>query len=378
MPRSFRTTFRFLRLVRLSLSLLSKQAAVGGQAVLEGVMMRGPGSWAVAVRRADGTIAVHERESTAFALRHRWARLPILRGVVALGESLGIGFRALSVSAEYAMEWEDAQNEKLKSTTDEVERSDTISTTDTSDAPEVAVDSSDEAPSEDAFTRAEAAPENLTKLAIAGAFILAIGFSVLLFKLTPALATSVVLEDRGSFFFALLEGCIRVSIFIMYLVLVGFMPDMKRVFQYHSAEHKAINAWEHGIELQPELVNQQSRIHVRCGTAFLLWVFVVGILVFGIYGYLRDPSLAEVLLSRVVFLPLLAGLSFELIRYAGKHADNHALRTALAPGLWLQRLTTRECEPDQCEVAVASLNAVLKFEEVKHTTEHPDDAQLTA
>jgi uncharacterized protein YqhQ len=153
---------------------------------------------------------------------------------------------------------------------------------------------------------------------------------------------------------------------------------MKRVFQYHSAEHKAINAWEHDIELAPELVNQQSRIHVRCGTAFLLWVFVVGILVFGIYGYFRDPSLAEVLLSRVIFLPLLAGLSFELIRFAGKHSDSRALRTALAPGLWLQRLTTRECDPSQCEVAVASLNAVLKYEDRKHTTEHPDDAQLTA
>lgn len=343
MPRAHA---RLLRLIRHVVALTSRQAAIGGQAVLDGVMMRGPDSWAVAVRRVDGSIAVHERSSQAFTLRHRWARLPIIRGIIALGESLAIGFRALSVSAEYAMEWEEANERKEAGEQGAAQQSSPV-------------EAAHEVEAEETYERAEAAPEKLTKWAIAGAFVLALGFSVLLFKMTPALATSAIVDDKGSFWFALLEGCVRVSIFIAYLAVVGLMPDMKRVFQYHSAEHKAINAWEHEIELQPSAVNEQSRIHVRCGTAFLLWVFVIGILVYGLYGHWRNPELPEILLSRLVGLPLLAGISFEVIRFAGRFPDSRILRGALAPGLWLQRLTTRECDPEHCEVSIASLNAVL-------------------
>lgn len=145
------------------------------------------------------------------------------------------------------------------------------------------------------------------------------------------------------------------------------MPDMRRVFQFHSAEHKAINAWEQGVSLEPHLVNQQSRIHVRCGTAFMLWVFVVAIFVFGLYGYLFQPSTTELVLSRILLLPVITGMSFELIRFAGKYPNNRMLRAVLAPGLWMQYLTTRPCDGDQCAVAIASLRAVL-------TREYPDSS----
>src|ERR671938_1388911 len=251
---------------------------VGGQAVLEGVMMRGPSNWAVAVRKPDGKIAQICRPIESAMAKHRLLRLPVVRGVVALGESLAIGFRALAISANYA-----AQEE-----------------------------GDDEVATE------------LTRGQLIFAFAIAIGFALLLFKVGPALLTDWIGIEAG--WFVVVEGLIRVTIFVLYLSLISLLPDLRRVFQYHAAEHKAINAYEAGEPLEPEVVQRYSLIHPRCGTAFLLWVMVIAVFVFAFFG-------------------------------------RPAWYWLIAPGIWLQRLTTREPTLDQLEVSIRALREVLALEE---------------
>jgi uncharacterized protein YqhQ len=284
---------------------------VGGQAVLEGVMMRTPSNWAVAVRKPDGEIAQVCRVITSPMATRRIYRLPVIRGVVALGESLAIGFRALAISANYAAQTEDDEEDF-----------------------------------------------ELSRGQIIFAFALAIGFALMLFKVGPALITSR-LGIETTQWFVVIEGLIRVSIFILYLLVISLLPDLRRLFQYHAAEHKAINAYEAGEELTPERVDRFSLIHPRCGTAFLLWVMVIAIFVFAFFG---QPAWYWLIASRIVMLPLIAGLAYELIRFAGQHQGNRIVMTLLAPGLWLQRLTTRTPTLDQIEVSIRALEEVLERE----------------
>jgi uncharacterized protein YqhQ len=287
--------------------------AIGGQAVLEGVMMRGPRNWAVAVRKPDGEIA-HVARSVDPRMARSWVwRLPIVRGVVALGESLSIGFRALSVSASYAAAEEGEGDEE---------------------------------------------PAEIGRWALFFSFAVAIGFAVMLFKVSPALLTDMLPISSGGWF-VIVEGVIRVTIFVAYLGILSLIPSLRRVFQYHAAEHKAINAYEAGDELTPENAQRHSLIHPRCGTAFLLWVMVIGVFVFALFG---RPAWYWLIVTRIAFLPLIAGLAYELIRFAGKHGDNRLLMTLLSPGLWLQRLTTREPTLDQLEVSIRALEEVLERE----------------
>jgi uncharacterized protein YqhQ len=291
-------------------------ATIGGQAVLEGVMMRGPSSWAVAVRRPDGRISEVEHDVESVALRRRWLRLPVIRGVVALGESLAIGMRALAVSARFSV-------------TDEGE---------------------------------EDASEELGRGMLIGSFVFAIGFSLLLFKVSPALLTNWI-DPGNTFVFVLLEGGIRIAFLIAYLALIGLFGELRRVFQYHAAEHKAINAYEAGDPLEPEVVQSHSLIHMRCGTAFLLWVMVIAILVFSALGeVVGSMSWYWLVTSRIVALPLIAGLAYEVIRWAARNERFRIVRIVLAPGLWLQRLTTREPTLDQVAVSIRALERVLAAE----------------
>src|SRR5829696_3811879 len=286
---------------------------IGGQAVLEGVMMRSPSNWALAVRKPDGEIAEVNHPIRSVMTRHWFFRLPVIRGVIALGESLAIGFRALAISANYA-----AQEE--------------------SDEGEVSTE--------------------LSRGALIFAFAIAIGFALMLFKVTPVLITSwLPIDATGSF--VIVEGLIRVGIFILYLLVISLLPDLRRVFQYHAAEHKAINAYEAGEELEPERVQRYSLLHVRCGTAFLLYVMVVAIFVFAFFG---RPAWYWLIVTRILLLPVIAGIAYEIIRFAGKHAQNPVLHAVLAPGLWLQRLTTREPSLDQIEVSISALREVLRLE----------------
>lgn len=290
-------------------------APIGGQAVLEGVMMRGPGNWAVAVRKPDGAIAQVCRPIDSPMARHRVYRLPVVRGVVALGESLAIGFRALAISANYAAQEEGDGEEDVQT--------------------------------------------ELSKWQLGIAFAIAIGFALLLFKVGPALLVDKLVPVHSGGWFVIIEGGVRVAIFVAYLALISLLPDLRRVFQYHAAEHKAINAYEAGEPLEPEIVQRYSLIHPRCGTAFLLWVMVVAIFV---YAFLGRPAWYWLIVSRIVLLPVIAGIAYELIRFAGKHTGNRILMTILAPGLWLQRLTTREPSLDQLEVSIRALREVLQVE----------------
>src|SRR5438552_8332129 len=290
---------------------------VGGQAVLEGVMMRGPSNWAVAVRKPDGDIAHVNQPIKSPMARHLIFRLPVIRGVIALGESLAIGFRALAISANYQAQAEGKEGEE-----------------------------------------GEEVVTELTRGQLIFAFAIAIGFAVLRFKVSPALLTDWIGIKRTGWF-VIVEGGIRVTIFVLYLSLISLIPDLRRVFQYHAAEHKAINAYEAGEELEPEVVQRYSLIHPRCGTAFLLWVMVIAIFVFAFFG---RPAWYWLIATRILLLPLIAGLAYELIRFAGKHRENRVVMTVLAPGLWLQRLTTREPTLDQIEVSIRALQDVLRRE----------------
>ena len=261
-------------------------ANVGGQAVLEGVMMRSPGTWAVTVRRSDGGLARVCRPISSAAARHRWMRLPIIRGVVALGESLVIGFRALSVSATYAS-IQPGRGGRPGGGGRAHPRPDRVRVR----------------------HRHRVRAHHLQGLA--GGHH---GFSA-----DPLDAPS----SWSS------RAAIRVSFLIAYLALISLVPDLRRVFQYHAAEHKAINAYEDGAELTPERVQSYSKIHVRCGTAFLLWVMVIAIFVFALVG---RPDWPVLIASRIVLLPVIAGLAYEVIRFGGKHPQNPVVRTLLAPG----------------------------------------------
>jgi uncharacterized protein YqhQ len=276
-------------------------------------MMRGPSTWSVAVRTPQGDITQVSQSIRSPMARSRWFRLPVVRGIVALGESLAIGFRALAISANVAAREEGEDGE--------------VTT-------------------------------ELSRGQLFFAFAIAIGFAVALFKVTPALITNwLPIDTTGTF--VVVEGVIRVGIFILYLVLISLLPDLRRVFQYHAAEHKAINAYEAGEELVPERVQRFSLIHPRCGTAFLLWVMVIAIFVFAFFG---RPVWYWLIASRILLLPVIAGIAYELIRFAGRHTDNRVLMTLLAPGLWLQRLTTREPTLDQVEVSIRALREVLERE----------------
>ena len=277
--------------------------------------MRGPGNWAVAVRTPSGEIAQVSKPIDSAMARHRVFRLPVVRGVIALGESLAIGFRALAISANYAAQEEGQEGEEVQT--------------------------------------------ELSRGALIFAFAVAIGFAVMLFKVTPGLLTEL-LPIKSTGWFVIVEGLIRVSIFIAYLSLISLLPDLRRVFQYHAAEHKAINAYEAGEELEPEVVQRYSLIHPRCGTAFLLWVMVIAVFVFAFFG---RPHWYWLIAERILLLPVIAGIAYELIRFAGKHSDNKFLMTVLAPGMWLQRLTTREPSLDQLEVSIRALREVLHLEE---------------
>jgi uncharacterized protein YqhQ len=307
-----------------------RDAPVGGQAVLEGVMMRGVRHWAVSVRKPtdapaqggesgeDGGGANGEIETSTFPLspataRHRVLRLPILRGVVALGGSLMIGFRALEISA----------NAQLP-------------------------------PAQDG------AEEDIPRGVWAGTVVVALALAVALFFLLPVGLTSLVKEQLGSsVLFWLVEGVLRTAIFLGYLLALSRVRDLRRVFEYHGAEHKTISCYEAGLALTPANCQRFSRLHPRCGTSFLLLVMVVAIFTFAPIGL---PAWYWLFATRVLGVPLIAGISFELIKLAGKNRSRGWVRALMWPGLKLQLLTTREPDENQLEVAIAALDAVLALE----------------
>jgi uncharacterized protein YqhQ len=302
-----------------------KDAPVGGQAVLEGVMMRGVSTWAVAVRKPapgqepgevpTGPIDVVSEPLVSWVKKHRVYRLPVIRGVVALAESLTIGFKALGISANAQMGEEE---------------------------------------------------EEIGKGTWTGTVIFAVLFAVGLFFLLPATLAKLVGNSDNGLAFVVVEKIIRISIFVGYLWLIARMKDLQRVFQYHGAEHKTISCYEAGLPLTPENAQQFSRLHPRCGTSFLLIVMIVAIFVFAPLGRPDWPVLFG---SRVIGIPIVAGLAFELIKLFGRNRTKRWARVLMWPGMQLQKLTTREPDLTQLAVAIAALEAVLAVENPKAASE---------
>jgi len=302
-----------------------RDAPVGGQAVLEGVMMRGVSTWAVAVRKplpeqmegdgfdpeegAHGEIEVTSFPLTSVLKRHRALRLPIIRGVVALVESMVIGFKALGISANAQLPEEE---------------------------------------------------QEISGGMWAGTVVVALLLAVGLFFVVPVGLTSLIKDQLGSsLLFWLVEGVLRTTIFLGYISLLSRLRDLRRVFEYHGAEHKTISCYEAGLPLTPANAQRFSRLHPRCGTSFLLIVMIVAIFLFAPIGL---PAWYFLVLSRILGVPLIAGISFEIIKFAGRNRRKRWVRAVMWPGLMLQKLTTREPDHEQLAVAIAAMDAVLAVE----------------
>jgi len=297
---------------RLPDDLLTAQrdAPVGGQAVMEGVMMRGVSTWAVAMRKPDGEIDIQSFPLVSWTKRHRALRWPVIRGVVALVESLNIGFKALGLSANAQLPEEE---------------------------------------------------EPISGAMWIGTIVVALLFAVGLFFVVPVGLTSLFKDQLGSaFLFWLVEGIVRTAIFLGYIVLIARLRDLRRVFEFHGAEHKTISCYEAGLPLTPENARRFSRLHPRCGTSFLLIVMIVAIFVFAPIGL---PAWYLLLASRILGVPLIAGVSFEIIKWAGRNRRKGWVQRLMWPGMQLQKLTTREPDHEQLAVAIAAMDAVLAVED---------------
>ncbi|GAM09549.1 putative protein [Geobacter sp. OR-1] len=297
-----------------SLLLVAEKINIGGQAVIEGVMMRAPRSLAIAVRRPDGEIAVRKEEVIPLSERFPIVKLPVVRGAVALFQSLIVGIKALNFSANEAIAEEDEKSGEKK---------------------------------------------ELSSWAMAGTMTIAFGFGILLFFIMPLYLTKLLVPVIGdsNIIFNLVDGVIRVAVFLLYIWTISRMEDIQRVFQYHGAEHKSIFAFEAGEDLTVENVRKYSRLHPRCGTSFLLIVMVVSIVIFSMIPKLWPFYLKAG--SRVVLLPLIAGVSYEFLKWSAKNDNSPLVKMIIAPGLALQRLTTREPDDSQMEVAIRSMEEAL-------------------
>jgi uncharacterized protein YqhQ len=281
----------------------------GGQAVVEGVMMRGAGFWAIAVRRPDSTVHVESHEIDSVVLRVPLLGKPFFRGIIVLGQSLANGMRALMVSANQSLE-------------------------------------------ED---------ERLTPRQVALSIVLALALFIGIFIIGPTTLFAWFEGRTGSAGILTLmgEGVFRVAIFVAYLWLIGKTKDIHRVFEYHGAEHKTIAAFEHGDELQPELIDRYPKEHVRCGTNFLIIVMIITIFVFTLFG---TPALVWRIVSRVIAIPIIAAISYEALRCGAKHPESLVMRSLMKPGIWLQRITTQQPDRSQIEIAVTSFRELLRRE----------------
>jgi uncharacterized protein YqhQ len=310
---------------------------VGGQALIEGVMMRSPGAYGVAVRRPDGSIAFQRGKVASLARRYPFLKLPILRGVAVLFQSLALGIRSLNFSAEQAMP------EAEKKT----------------------------AAAQDAKATGDSGGKS--NWAIAGSMAVGLGLGAVVFLLVPLwltrLSETYLFGSLSSLAFNLVDGALRALFFLAYIFLISRMKDIHRVFQYHGAEHKVVFAWEKQVPLTVENARAQSRLHPRCGTSFLLFVLLVSILVFSFI-----PKTLPFLVmygGRLLLVPVIAGLSYEVLRFTAKHQAAPLFALLVAPGLALQRITTQEPTDDMLEVAIAALEEALREDGLLQDHETP-------
>ena len=347
----------------------ARKTHIGGQALIEGVMMRGKTCWAAAVRKSDNSLHV-ERHNLSNNRAEGWCAWPLVRGCVALVDSLVIGYKALEIAANYAMDDTDYTNDE----NDECVNKDSADRTpenNTSQDIVIEGDASKDSAADDTANKKDA----FGKGAMVLSMLMGVVLGLALFIFLPALVSNVLVGDYDTNTLAwnLIDGLARVAIFVFYVWLIGRMKDIKRMFAYHGAEHKTIHCYEHGLALTPEQARSFPRLHIRCGTAFLIMVMIIAILVYTIVpldkvilGFGITDSVVKfllVLLSRVILLPVIAGLSYEItVKWAGSHPDNALVKIILWPGMQMQRLTTNEPDDSQLECAIAAMKSVLDVE----------------
>lgn len=349
---------------------------IGGQALLEGVMMRGKFNWAVAVRQPDNVIYTEEHDLASGKKKNGWLYWPVVRGCRAFVESLVLGYKALSVAVEHAFVDADAAegaSSEVSDSSDNAnesleEPSDSVQSADAEDASSEVPDSVQSPNSEPALSSME--------MALSMGLGLLLG--VVLFVVAPAFITNLIVGeyDSNTLAWNVVDGILRIAVFVFYIWLIGRMEDIKRMFAYHGAEHKTIHCYEHGLPLTPENARQFPCLHVRCGTAFLIMVMIIAIFVYTVtplnaliaaWGVPDGaPKLALVILVRILLMPVIAGLAYEVtVRWAGTHPEMPLVKVILWPGLQMQRLTTREPGDAELECAIAAMKLVLEREEAE-------------
>lgn len=355
-----------------------KMTSIGGQAIIEGVMMRGPKKIAMAVRKPDGDIVIEEKEAKGIG---KWAKYPIIRGCVAFVSSMVVGVQALMFSAKF-FDIEEDENEKVKadkkalkkeqkrknkseksiekSEDNNIEKAVDVDNNKIEKESEFNDDRNKEIVEDKTSNEKADSKENegngLSDGAMYFTVFVSLLISIFMFILLPNFIADLFVPKEMVTLYNVVENVVKIAIFLVYLILVSRMKDIQRVFEYHGAEHKSIFCYENGEELTPENVKKYSRFHPRCGTSFLLFVIIVSIIFFSCL-----PRFDFVLLNmfiRLLLMPLVAGISYEIIKFAGK-SKNKCVMLLNKPGMWLQRFTTKEPDEKQIEVAIASLKAVI-------------------
>lgn len=350
--RSLRNLVRFLVAVQLLPALESgEETLVGGQAVLEGVMMRSPHAWAIACRKPSGEIITMSEAMERPSEKHKWMSWPIVRGVMTLGYAMSLGYRALRFSANVAIE-DAMQNEAMQedAATAPAPRPETASVKQESQIEPIAIEQK----------REKAA--TISGWLAAGNVILSLAFFIFMYKYLPLLAATELKKYNpafgGQIVFNLVDGVVRLVLFLLFIWGVSLFPDIRRVYQYHGAEHKTVFAFEDGKPLETAEVQRYSTYHPRCGTSFLMTVMLISI---GFYMLVPYTTFWARFASRIVLLPVIAGVSYEIIRFAAKHRGSlFAFMTA--PGLWLQRITTQPPSDEMAQCAITALDHAMLLE----------------
>ena len=338
--RSFRNYLRFLAAIQLLPALESgEETLVGGQAVLEGVMMRSPHAWAIACRKPSGKVVTMSEPLERPSEKHKWMAWPIIRGVVTLGHAMTLGYRALRFSANVAIE--DIMQEDGKGSP--AQKTESVAAT------------------TPASQKKEKAATISGWLATAN-ILISLAFFIFMYKYLPLLAATELKKVDpafgGQIVFNLIDGAVRLILFLLFIWGISLWKDIRRVYEYHGAEHKTVFAFENGDPLETSAVQKYSTFHPRCGTSFLMTVMLISI---GFYMLIPFTSFGARFASRIVLLPLIAGVSYEIIRFAAKHRGSlFALMTA--PGLWLQRITTKPPSDQQAECAIVALDHAMSLE----------------
>ena len=326
-----------------------KYSGIGGQAVMEGVMMRNGDKYAVAVRKPDQEIVVEKKDYKPLGGNAKWTKLPMIRGVISFIDSLVLGMSTLMFSASF---FEDEEEETKK---------------------KKGKDKEEKVLTEEERKAQEAKSAKQEKAMMTGVMVVAIIMAVAIFMILPYyLSAALQKVVANQTIIAIFEGVIRLVIFIVYIVLISRMKDIQRTFMYHGAEHKCINCIENGLDLNVENVRKSSKEHKRCGTSFLVFVVIISII---LYLFIRVDSHALKILIRVLLIPVIAGVSFELLRAAGR-SNNPVINILSKPGMWMQRLTTKEPDDDMIEVGIASVEAVFdwkKYQAENFEKEFPEE-----